>query len=68
MRTERPIKKLQITVGELVVTAMDAALEVSGNQRKAYRLARIVLNKMLNDSRLQGHRFRCDLSGKSLLH
>ena len=68
MRTERPVKRLQITVGELVVTAMDAALEVSGNQRKAYRLARIVLNKMLNDSRRQGHRFQLDLSNKTLLH
>jgi hypothetical protein len=68
MRTERPVKKLRITVGELVVTAMDAALEVSGNQRKASRLAQIVLNKMLNDSRRQGHRFQCDLFGKTLLH
>jgi hypothetical protein len=68
MRTKPPVKRMQITVGDLVVTAMDAALEVSGNQRKACRLAGIVLNKMLNDSRLQGHRIRCDLSGRSLLH
>jgi hypothetical protein len=68
MTTKPAVKKMQITVGDLVVTAMDAALEVSRNERKAYRLARIVLNKMLNDSRLQGHRFRCDLSGKTLLH
>jgi hypothetical protein len=68
MTTRPPVKKMQITVGDLVVTAMDAALEVSGNQRKAYRLARIVLNKMLNDSRLEGHRIRCDLSGRTLFH
>jgi hypothetical protein len=68
MITKPPVKKFQITVGDLVVTAMDAALEVSRNQRKAYRLARIVLNKMLNDSRLKGHRFTCDLSGRTLFH
>lgn len=68
MTTKPPVKRMQITVGDLVVTAMDAALELSRNERKAYRIARIVLNKLLNDSRLQGHRFRCDLSGKTLLH
>jgi hypothetical protein len=68
MITKPPVKKMQITVGDLVVTAMDAALEVSRNERKAYRLARIVLNKILNNSRLQGHRVRCDFSGRTLLH
>ncbi len=55
MRVEQPVKRLRTTVGDLVVAAMDAALEVSRNQRKAYRLAGIVLNKMLSDSRLRGH-------------
>lgn len=68
MRVEPPVKRLQTTVGDLVVAAMDAALEVSGNQRKAYRLAGIVLNKMLNDSRLRAHRFREDLSKRTLFH
>jgi hypothetical protein len=69
MTTKPPVNKgIQVTVGDLVVTAIDTALEVAGNERKAYRLARIVLNKMLNDSRLQGHRFRCDLSGRNLRH
>lgn len=69
MTTKPPVNaRIQITVGDLVVTAMDAALEVSRNERRAYRLASIVLNKMLNDSRLQGHRFRCDLSGRNLRH
>lgn len=66
MITKPPVKEVQITVGDLIVTAMDAALEVSGNQRKACRLARIVLNKILNDSRLKGHRIRADLSGRTL--
>ncbi len=68
MRIEFPVKRLQTTVGDLVVAAMDAALEVSKNQRKARRLAGIVLNKMLNDSRLRAHPLRRDLYKRTLLH
>jgi len=68
MRVEPPVKRLQTTVGDLVVAAMDAALEVSRNERKAYRLAGIVLNKMLNDSRCRAHRFRGDLSKRTSFH
>lgn len=68
MNAEPPVKRLQTTVGDLVVAAMDVALEVSKNQRKAYRLAGIVLNKMLNDSRFKEHRFKGDLSRKTLFH
>ncbi len=67
MRVEPP-RKLQTTVGDLVVAAMDAALEVSRNQRKAYRLAGIVLNKILSDSRLSARRFKGDSPKKTLLH
>jgi hypothetical protein len=68
MRIEPPVKRLQTTVGDLVVAATDAALEVSRNQRKAYRLAGIVLNKILNDSRLRAHRFKGDLSKRTSFH
>ena len=68
MRVEPPGKRLQTTVGDLVVAAMDAALEVSRNQRKAYRLAGIVLNKMLNDARLRAHPLRGDLPKRTLFH
>ena len=68
MRVEPPVKRLRTTVGDLVVAATDAALEVSRNQRKAYRLAGIVLNKMLNDSRLRGHRFKGDFSKRTSFH
>jgi hypothetical protein len=68
MRVEPPVKRLQTTVGDLVVAATDAALEVSRNQRKAYRLAGIVLNKMLNDSRLRARRFTGDLSKRTSFH
>jgi hypothetical protein len=47
---------------------MDAALEVSKNRRKAYRLAGIVLNKILRDSRSGAHGFMEDSSKKTLLH
>ena len=68
MRLEPPVKRLQTTVGDLVVAAMDAALEVSRNERKAYRLAGIVLNKMLKDSRCRAHRFKGDLSKRTSFH
>jgi hypothetical protein len=68
MRIETPAKRLQTTVGDLVVAAMDAALEISRNQRKASRIAGIVLNRMLNDSRLRAHQFKGDLSKKTLFH
>ncbi len=68
MRVDPRGRRLQITVGDLVVAAMDAAMEVSRNRRKAYRLAGIVLNKMLSDSRLSTRRFREDLAKKTLLH
>jgi hypothetical protein len=35
------------TIGDLVVSIMDAALEVTRNERKAYRLSGLVLSKML---------------------
>ncbi len=68
MRVEQPVKRLQTTVGDLVVAAMDVALEVSRNQQKAYRLAGIVLNKMLNDSRLRGRQPGGDLCKRTLFH
>ena len=68
MRVNPPGRRLQTTVGDLVVAAMDAALEVSKDQREAYRLAGIALNKILSDSRLSARRFRGDLSKKNLLH
>lgn len=68
MRVDPRGRRLQTTVGDLVVAAMDAALEVSKDQRKAHRLAGIVLNKILSDSRLSAHRFGRDLSKKTLLH
>jgi hypothetical protein len=68
VRVESPVKRLQTTVGELVVAAMDAALEVSKNQRRAYRLAEVVLNKMLSDSRIKAHRFKGNLSKRPPFH
>jgi hypothetical protein len=39
-----------ITVGDLVVAATDAALEVSKNKKRAYRIAEVVVNKILRAS------------------
>ncbi|MGH7833585.1 MAG: hypothetical protein ACREQK_08070 [Candidatus Binatia bacterium] len=39
-----------ITVGDLVVAATDAALEVSKNKKRAYQLAGVVVNKILRAS------------------
>jgi hypothetical protein len=39
-----------ITVGDLVVAVTDAALEVSKDKKRAYRLAGVVVNKILRAS------------------
>lgn len=38
---------LVTTVGDLVAAVMDASLEVVGDEQEAYRIAELVLNKML---------------------
>jgi hypothetical protein len=68
MRTPAHRKKLDTTIGDLVMSTIDTAFEFSNNRREAYRLASIVLNKILNDSRLRGHRFGRALSRRKLLH
>ncbi len=46
MKTNRNAGRLRTTIGDLVVSIMDAG-EVTRNERKAYRLSGLVLNKML---------------------
>ncbi len=68
MRIQPRDRRLKTTVGDLVVAAMEAALEVSRDERRASRLAGIVLNKILNDSRLRVERFRRGPSKNNLVH
>jgi len=46
MKTNRNAGRLRTTIGDLVVSIMDAG-EVTRNERKAYRLSGLVLNKIL---------------------
>lgn len=39
-----------ITVGDLVVAATDAALEISKDKKRAYKIAEVVVNKILKAS------------------
>jgi hypothetical protein len=50
MRTTSGLGQLQITVGDLVVAIMDAALEVAENESKAYQIAGLALNRVLRVS------------------
>jgi hypothetical protein len=68
MRVQSSARRLKTTVGDLVVAAMEAALEVSRDKRTAPRLAGIVLNKILKDSRLRAERFRRGPCKNSLMH
>jgi hypothetical protein len=68
MRVQSSARRLKTTVGDLVVAAMEAALEVSRDERKAPRLAGIVLNKILKDSRLRAERLRRGPSKNNLAH
>lgn len=47
MTSKVNLRRLHTTVGELVVSIMDAALTVTGSKRDAYRLTSFVLNRML---------------------
>lgn len=53
--------KLRTTLGELVVAIMDAALEVSRNERAAYHLTGLVLNRMLEPAPVIATRRPADL-------
>lgn len=48
MRTARESVNRKITIGDLVVAVTDAAIEVSKNERKAYRIADLALRRILS--------------------
>lgn len=41
---------MHTTIGDLIVAVVDAALEVSRDERKAYQITSVLLNKMLRAS------------------
>ena len=47
MKTNRNAGRVRTTVGDLIVSIMDAARRVTRNERRAYRLTGLVLDKML---------------------
>jgi hypothetical protein len=57
-------KKIHVTVGDLVVAATEAAFEVASSEKKAYRLAGLVVNKMLRPRFRKAGRNYADLHGR----
>jgi hypothetical protein len=47
MTTKVKIKRLDTTVGELIAAIIDAAREITADERRAYHLTGFVLNQML---------------------
>jgi hypothetical protein len=60
MKTNRKAGRVRTTIGDLIVSIMDAALRVTGNERKAYRLTGLVLDKMLQPCPVLATRPRID--------
>jgi serine phosphatase RsbU (regulator of sigma subunit) len=50
MRTADESVTRKITIGDLVVAVTDAAVEVSKNERKAFRIADLALRRILSVS------------------
>lgn len=50
MRTAHESVTRKITIGDLVVAVTDAAIEVSKNERKAFRIADLALRRILSVS------------------
>jgi hypothetical protein len=47
MKTNRKAARVRTTIGDLIVSIMDAALRVTGDERKACLLTGLVFDKML---------------------
>lgn len=47
MKTDSKIKQLRTTVGDLIAAIMDVAVERSRDERAAYRVTSLVVNRML---------------------
>ena len=47
MKRARDVRRHNITLGDFVVAVTDAAIEVSKNERKAYRIADLALRNVL---------------------
>jgi hypothetical protein len=68
MKTEFKVRKVRTTIGDLIVAIMDAALEVSKSERKAYRLTGLVVNKMLQPAPVVVTQPRGNFLRKNWLH
>ena len=51
MTSDNKMQMLQTTLGDLVVTVTDIALELSKDTKKAYLVAAIVLHDLLSQTR-----------------
>ena len=67
MTSKVNLRRLHITIGELIVTITDAALGVIDNQRDAYRLTSFVLNRMLQPAPVAASRRATSIRRKALI-
>ena len=68
MRTQCNVTRMSSTLGDLIVAVMDEALQVTKNERQAYRIAATVVNKVLRVSLSRTDRPRIGACEKDWLH
>jgi hypothetical protein len=68
MRISSDRESVQLTLGDLVVAVTDAALEISRDEKDAYRIASMTLNKMRLRSLSDDDAANLDLPGRPRTH
>jgi hypothetical protein len=68
MRTSCNVTRMSSTLGDLIVAVMDEALQVSKDERRAYQITAVVLNKVLRVSLPRTNRPSIVACEKAWLH
>jgi hypothetical protein len=68
MRISSDRESIQLTLGDLVVAVTDAAMELSRDEKAAYRIASMTLNKMRLRSLSEDETGKLDSPGKLPIH
>jgi hypothetical protein len=62
------VRRHNMTLGDLVVAVTEEALEVANDEKKAYQLAEVVVNRILGAAAGESCRRRFSLSEERRLH
>jgi hypothetical protein len=68
MRIEADGNGIHTTIGDFIVAVVDAALEVSKDERKAYQITGVVLNKFLRASSHKADQHNASFYDREWLH